>query len=146
MFYFHVTLQLTELHLNMNWSLFNIGGETKVQQVIIIFWFIEVLKSVIEFPSSTWSMWQLLLSALALCTSIALWRNVHSLISLSVLKIKAVSWFHNCCHTLYPLAYEDGTDSVPKHWQLNFICWRTSQKKNYDKNSFVCKVFRPPCH
>lgn len=82
----------------MNWSLFNIGGATRGQQVNFIFWFLEVLKYVIEFSSSAWSMWQLLLSALAPCSSIVLCRNVQSFISLSVLKIKAVSFAKSSNH------------------------------------------------
>jgi hypothetical protein len=31
-------------------------------------------------------------------------------------------------------AYEDGTDSVPKHWHIKFRCRGITQKKAYNEN------------
>jgi hypothetical protein len=32
----------------------------------------------------------------------------------------------------YLLDYEDGIDSVPKHWHLNYKLWGITQKKAYE--------------
>jgi hypothetical protein len=38
----------------------------------------------------------------------------------------------NSSHTSYLLTYEDGTDSLPKHWHLNYRLQGINQKKAYD--------------
>jgi hypothetical protein len=36
-------------------------------------------------------------------------------------------------YSSYPPAYEDGTDSVPKHQHIKFRCQGITQKKAYNK-------------
>jgi hypothetical protein len=35
-------------------------------------------------------------------------------------------------HSSHLPAYEDGTDSVPKHWRIKFRHWGITQKKAYN--------------
>jgi hypothetical protein len=51
-----------------------------------------------------------------------------------ICSLRTLCPFHrlNPSHASYLLAYEDGTDSVPKHWYLNYRCQWITQKKVYN--------------